>query len=668
MPRKQARPAQRSDWQQKVEAARPLLLNLAFWLTVATALAVRFWNLDRLQAEVFGDISTARIYVDDVISGRWPFYIPLSTGPLFHYLVAPITWFTGLNYFALKLGSVLISLAALAFTYLFAQRLLGRAFAITATFIAGVSSWFLIHSRLGNVPIAVPMLAMATLWLLLRYIQEHRSRDLYWCVAVSCLGLYTYAASYVLPGALVLTLLALHFTGFRLRASVWLRIAAILIFLSMPFAGIVSQNSIGFTSAGYLGGKLDFSLHGLTQLLRNVVGSFGAYHLSGDTISRVNPLHRPHLDPVSGVLFLLGIWFWLQRPRRREGLLILISFVLLHLPSMLVISNSQEVPSSTRTVGAAPLAAVLAASGLWPLAAWLRPRLGKVASVSISLLFVAMIATLNLSNYFISYIHNLPYENTPIARFITDYFDLLPDDTQVYLVGCCWEASMPEPEGMSAEMKHPENFHYIQPADLRCEGIEAVLSAPAVLVWNYRNELPAESLAACAERFPAQLFVNPSNGLPMFQAASVQGLRSLGATGELAAQWIEMKGQLVLVRYSALDSGRIEDALDSNPESLMRGLSANPFVLEFEFEEPLSLQQLRITTAAALQFAIRVKLTLADGSTQRIENKYADLGSDPTISIALPAEPLSAIHIEIEDLGLEPAEGYHIHIREISLK
>jgi hypothetical protein len=154
----------------------------------------------------------------------------------------------------------------------------------------------------------------------------------------------------------------------------------------------------------------------------------------------------------------------------------------------------------------------------------------------------------------------------------------------------------------------------------------------------------------------------------MFQAASVQGLRSLGATSELAAQWIEMQGQLVLVRYSALDSGRIEDTFDSNPESLMRGLSANPFVLEFEFEEPLSLQQLRLTTAAVLQFAIRAEFTLADGSTQRIENEYRDLEPDPTISIELPAEPLSAIRIEIEDLGLEPAEGYHIHIREISLK
>jgi hypothetical protein len=370
---------------------------------------------------------------------------------------------------------------------------------------------------------------------------------------------------------------------------------------------------------------------------------------------------------VSGVLFVLGVWFWLQRPRRHEGLMILITFVLLHVPSMLVISNGQEVPSSTRTVGAAPLAYILVASGLWPLAAWLRPRLGKLATASLSLALVLLIALFNLSNYFIAYIHNLPYDNTPIARFITDYFNLLPADTQTYLVGCCWEASMPEPEGMPAEMRQPQNFHYIQPAELSCEGLEAVLTAPAVVVWSYRNPLPAEQMAACAERFPAQLFVDPANGQPMFQAATVQGLRSLGASGELAAQWIELQGQLVSVRHSALDSGRIEDALDGDAATLMRGQGANPFVLEFEFEEALPLSRIELTTAALHDFVVRVELNLGDGSTRQIENEYGDLEADPTITIALPTNPIAAIRIEIEDLAPQPAEGYHIHIREISL-
>lgn len=634
-------------------------------------LAVRFWKLESLQSEVFGDISTAMIYVRDVVTGRWPFYIPLSTGPLFHYLAAPAALLMGLTYFSLKLSSVVISLGALAFTYALARRLVNSTFATLATFIAGTSYWLLIHSRLGNVPIVVPLLAAALGWLLVRYIQQPESRWLRWAAAVSILGLYTYPGAYMLPAALLVAMVILHFSGPRVPAGDWLRVIALLLLLALPYAWIVSQNAVAFTSEGYLGGKFVLSAEGLWQLTQNALKAFAAYNIKGDSISRVNIAYRPHLDALSGILFLLGIWFWLRQPRRREGLILLALFALLHVPSMLVITNNHEVPSATRTVGAAPLAYIFVASGIWQLAAWLRTRLrtrlSQAVTVAVCLLLVLVIASLNLVGYFATYIPSLPYQNTPIARHITDYANLLPDNTQLYLVGCCWESSMPEPISIQDEIDLPQNFHYIQPDELSCRALDATLQGPAVLVWSYRNSLPAPQLDSCSERFPAQLFTSRT-GLPMFHAAPVQGLRVIQPSQGLEAQWVQWNDQAVLAYYSALDSGRIEDILDGNFDSLMRGAGANPLVLEFEFDIPTAASQLELTLAALHEFEVLVVATYADGSTHDLHEVYSGLPSDPTVTLEFPAGELSKLHIEIKDRAPQPSNGYHIHVRELTLK
>jgi hypothetical protein len=189
------------------------------------------------------------------------------------------------------------------------------------------------------------------------------------------------------------------------------------------------------------------------------------------------------------------------------------------------------------------------------------------------------------------------------------------------------------------------------------------------VVWSYQNDLPNEQLAECAQRFPTQLYTSPA-GLPMYNAATVQGLHTFeSAQGELSAQWMTVDARLVLMRFSMLDTGRIEDAFDGKFETLMRGLDANPFVLEFEFDEPQPLANLSLTLAAIDKFAVHATITSADGSISTIEKDFTNLGSDPTAQIGFPldAQPIALLHIEIEDPRAKPEEGYHIHIREIEL-
>jgi hypothetical protein len=101
----------------------------------------------------------------------------------------------------------------------------------------------------------------------------------------------------------------------------------------------------------------------------------------------------------------------------------------------------------------------------------------------------------------------------------------------------------------------------------------------------------------------------------------------------------------------------------------MRGRSDNPLIMEFEFEEERALTSVTLTTATIQHFTVRVLLTYADGSTVEVIEDYENLAPDPTVEIALPEadELVKVIRIEVNDLGIEPEIGFHIHVRDVEL-
>ncbi len=86
----------------------------AFAATVAVVLGLRFYRLDTLQAEIFGDINIVWEYLDWILTGLWPTHFVMSAGPIYPYLITPLIALTGPSYFGIKLASVVVSLGALA--------------------------------------------------------------------------------------------------------------------------------------------------------------------------------------------------------------------------------------------------------------------------------------------------------------------------------------------------------------------------------------------------------------------------------------------------------------------------------------------------------------------------------------------------------------------------
>jgi 4-amino-4-deoxy-L-arabinose transferase-like glycosyltransferase len=651
------------------------LLALA---TVCLVVFLRLVQLDQLQNEIYGDIALIFDYLVEIRAGTWPTHFTLSSGPLYHYLIMPVIALTGPTYFGIKLASVLVSLGVLVATYAFARRLIDERFGLLATLIAGMSSWLLIFSRLGNSQILVPLLATCALWLMLRIIQGGGAAAVVACAVVSALGLYVYPQSFVLPFVIGLTLLCLRWAGMPVRwADLW-RFALVTALCALPFAWIVSRDPYNFFS-GYIGGKLGDGGNLVGTLVGSIWRGLLALHVQGDGGYRSNAIWQPHLDRMSGLLFLVGVVFWLRPEWRRLSPALLVPMLLLQAPSWLVLNRSDEVPSASRTLGAAPVAYILVASGLWWIVRIIQARRRGWLAVAVAATLLVTILLLNAQRYFREYIGGLPYQNTPIGRLVATYLDALPPDTKIYLIGCCWQDSMPEPNSIRYAMARPEQLQIKQPEELNCDWLR-LTQPPAVLIWSFQNALPAPQLAGCADLLPAQLYASPQ-GLPAFYAAPLRsglpedsapaGIEGApGGAEPLESQLVEMDGQTVKVSYSRLDIGEVVDLFDHNPDTLIRGAAANPLVLDVQLAQPRSVSAISLTLATMSRAQIKVDLIGEDGETVSFARGFVDLVGIPDVELPLPDGPVETrrLRIEIYDLAPRSNDDPHIHVRELQLR
>jgi hypothetical protein len=438
----------------------------------------------------------------------------------------------------------------------------------------------------------------------------------------------------------------------------------------------VARDPINYFS-GYIGGKLESNSNPAGTLFWNVTRTLLAMHVRGDAGFRSNPAELPHLDWISGALFLGGVGFWLQPERRRWSPALLVPLVLLQVPSMLVLKEASDIPSASRTLGVAPIAYILVASGLWwlvrsiraPLPRWLGPAVGGV--------LLGAILLLNAQRYFQTYIGGLPYQNTPVGRIIATYLDSLPPDTQIYLVGCCWEYAMPEPKSIQYTMARPDHLHRIEQDSLSCALLQS-MQPPAVLIWSFHTALPAPQLEACRAWLPAQMY-GSAQGRPVFYAAPLRRDLALSAVppldpsltdGQLESSPAQLDGQAIELLHSPLDIGSAGDLFDNNADTLIRGRDANPLVLDLRFAQPRGVTALGLHLATMARFQIKIELTREDGTSARVVQNYHDLPADPLVELSMPnvQQRVRNLRIEIYDLQPSSSDEPHIHVRDVQVR
>src|SRR3989344_7800996 len=126
--------------------------NLQLIAILAIYIIICFYTLDVLPGEWYGDISNLHEYVQDILAARFPWDFLQSTGPLYHYIVAPFAYVFGSTYYTYKVVSVGIAAVGLIFLWHLAFDFGGKRLAFASTSLAAGSFWYIVWGRLGTSP------------------------------------------------------------------------------------------------------------------------------------------------------------------------------------------------------------------------------------------------------------------------------------------------------------------------------------------------------------------------------------------------------------------------------------------------------------------------------------------------------------------------------------
>lgn len=334
-----------------------------------------------------------------ILEGDWRVFYSAGQGrePLFHYWLAGWQAVLGQRVFTLRIASSALSLLGLSVVYLLVRRLFSPTVALVSLAFAATSFWTIFAARAGVRAVAMIPFAALAAYLFWRGLDLRSAkpplRSLPFMVGAGlCLGLtfYSFTAARVLPAVFVLfALYLLLFHRSRLTGR-WpgLLLGALLVLLVMlPLLHYLythpQADQLGFREwdrplTALLSGDLKPALQTSLETLK-------AFTFQGDPLIFDNVPGRPVFEPLSALLFLIGVGIVLVRLRQPAYAFILIWLLVSLVPGML----SQPAPNFYRIVGAQVVAFAFPAlavvlGGRYLHRRWLRPRWQRWGSLPLA--------------------------------------------------------------------------------------------------------------------------------------------------------------------------------------------------------------------------------------------------------------------------------------------
>jgi 4-amino-4-deoxy-L-arabinose transferase-like glycosyltransferase len=307
----------------------------------------------------------------DIVAGHHAVYFTEAYGHEagFHYIQVAFMLFLGDNVLALRLPSAFAGLLLVPVTFALTRRLFGRQVALIAAAFTAVLFWPVFYSRQAIRTISLPLMSGLSAYFWWRAWDgtaggEQRHFSL-WPFALAGFfagfSLHTYMAGRAVPifYGLFLVYLALYqrhelrqrWRGVVLFAALFALVAAPLLIYLVTNPG--AEVRIGEVDAPLRALRAGDWGPVATNSLR-IAGMFG---FQGDPLWRQNIAGFPVFDPITAVLFYIGVllsaWHW----RQKRHLFVLLWLFTAVIPSIVTI----DAPSSIRISNVLPVLAIFPA-------------------------------------------------------------------------------------------------------------------------------------------------------------------------------------------------------------------------------------------------------------------------------------------------------------------
>lgn len=401
--------------------------------------------------ELFNAIDALQVGWDNL-----PVYFEGNNGreAIYIYLMAFSLKLFGQTVAAVRLPAVLLGTGSVLLAYGIGRIEFGRRVGLVTGILMAISIWPIMHSRWGLRAVGLTFFTALTVYLYGRARRAKRRAILWWLASGVALGLtiYTYIPARVFPLVILGWFIWIALTQrevWRLIRSKFILSLLVALVVFAPFGLYMVRNpeKVKQRIATVSGiNAWEKALDGEPAALLETVSSvLLMFNFSGDTALRYHVDARPVFDPLTGLLFLMGLIasIWLafnRRSQNRAGY----GLMLLWLGAMLAPNAILGADTSfLRGAGAIVPVYLLAAIGLDAIYGWLLkhwPNRKKAwRGGLVALIVIGSLATLadTWQTYFVSWPEGIVVRevyHAGLAR-IGDYLNQNPppDGTEIFI-------------------------------------------------------------------------------------------------------------------------------------------------------------------------------------------------------------------------------------------
>ena len=346
----------------------------AFVFILLLAVFLRTYRLDTIPPGIYVDETNGGIDALHILEGNG--VSPFGTGWYetpngYLYYMGAIFKVLGATWIGLKVASLIPAILTVPAVYFLARQLFGPLTGLCAMLLMAVSRWHLSMSRWGWNETAPPLFQVLSFFFLLRGLRDRRALDYSLSGLLAGISVYTYLSARLAILTLILYIIYwLLSDPSGLQASLrksWLGLAMLSVAAVIAVAPIMvtylKDPFILTNRISQISVLRDIQNQGSTVPLSENIGDIiKFFHQTGDLQGKHNLPGEPMTDPITGLLFAIGVAYAILAWRDQRRILLLLWLVIGLAGSFL--SSHFESPQSYRALTALPAVVLLAADVL----------------------------------------------------------------------------------------------------------------------------------------------------------------------------------------------------------------------------------------------------------------------------------------------------------------
>ncbi|HEY3343738.1 MAG TPA: glycosyltransferase family 39 protein [Anaerolineaceae bacterium] len=668
--------------------AAALLGKILFGLTLVIYLVTHFWGLDRFPIYFFSDEAIQTTLAANLVQHQFTndvgTFLPTffknvdkyNLGVSVYLQVIPYILF-GKSVWVTRGISVLVSLlGVLAVSLTLKNIFKSRYWWIAGLFLSISPAWFL-HSRTAFETVLMASFYAMFLYCYLMY-RYHAAKYLYAALIFGALAFYAYSPGEVIMGATGLLLLISDGRYHLQQKKMWLKAGTLLVLLALPYIrfqidypGETGKNLqvLGsyWLSAGSLWDKLSIYLGNYLSGLNPLYW----YLPNTQDLSRHLMKGYGHLLLVTLPFTLIGLYLAARRIKSSAYRTLLIA--------ILVVPSGEALVGIgiTRSLSLVIPVAILSGLGLSLILSWVEKHIHSYRVIAWAVFLILGLYNFQMLSdalrngplWYQDYgLYGMQYGGEQVFSAVADYEQAHPDAK--ISMSSSWANNadtladffLPNLDHVKMDSVDTYTFSYqtIDPDQV------FVLTAPEYAQAEQSHKF---------KQIQVKEMIPDPNGQPGFYLASlayVDNIQEIFKADEEARRVpvdedIIVGGQTVHIRHSQLDMGKIQDAFDGDPNSLIRTLEANPMLLDLTFPVERTLKGV-IVRAGSAATLVRVTLT-APGSADPLvfTNQQPNTNGNKDIRVDF-GKALSAKEVRIEVQSTEEDQPAHVHVWEVQFQ